>query len=387
MNGAVEGLRAQRRAYAAGAATDTAMIQDNLFDSLSGLAPLLRVRPELQALCRFGAQWKCDHEAESGACAPFHIVTNGTCVIELVGLGRSIQVSAGDIVVLPHGARHIVTSNTTSEPETALVCGRLKFEHVHQNLMLSALPDAIVITTSDGPDAARMRRLIAAIKDEIESARAGVSAIATDLASALFVMVVRVHLEREHAGNGLLGLLAHRQAGRAVVAMLEDLGRPWTLDALAACAHASRASLVRMFQKLAHTPPLEFLSELRLELARRKLAVSSLPLGEIAAEVGYQSESAFSRAFRRRFGVPPGQARTNAADHSRRTADLSDRANRFMSGSRLGVHGASGTHPAAGRLTSARSWKFLQRDASPAIPFSQPLRALHVTTERFDRSQ
>ncbi|MEA3155260.1 MAG: AraC family transcriptional regulator, activator of mtrCDE [Betaproteobacteria bacterium] len=339
------------------------MIAGNLFDTLSGLAPLLRVRPELHSLCRFGAHWKCDHEAESGASAPFHIVTNGTCVIELVGLGRSIQVSAGDVVVLPRGARHIVrgptlipgaappfslearrdndtmmNSNTASQPQTELVCGRLNFEQAHQNLVLSALPDVIVITTSDGPDAARMRRLIAAIKDEIESARAGVSAIATDLASALFVMVVRVHLERERAGNGLLGLLAHRQAGRAVVAMLEDLSRPWTLDALAARASASRASLVRMFQKLAHMPPLEFLSELRLELARRKLATSSLPLGEIAAEIGYQSESAFSRAFRRRFGFPPGEARTSAAELSNRAPVSTHRANRIIPRPRLGGH-------------------------------------------------
>jgi AraC family transcriptional activator of mtrCDE len=326
------------------------MLPDNLFDTLSGVAPLLRVRPELQSLCRFGAHWKCDQGCDDGESARFHIVTNGTCVIELVEAGRCIPVSAGDVVVLPRGARHIVRGptsppgaapsfrNTTSEPETELVCGRLYFEQAHRNLVLSALPEAIVITTSDGPDAARMRLLIAAIKDEIECARAGVSAIATDLASALFVMVVRVHLEREHAGNGLLGLLAHRQAGRAVVAMLEDLSKPWTLDALAARANASRASLVRMFQKLAHMPPLEFLSELRLELARRKLATSSLPLGEIAAEIGYQSESAFSRAFRRRFGFPPGEARTSAAELPNRAPVPSRRANRFIPGPGRGGH-------------------------------------------------
>jgi AraC family transcriptional activator of mtrCDE len=313
------------------------MIPDNMYDTLSGFAPLLRVRPELQPLCPFGAQWKCEHESESGECARFHIVTKGTCVIELPELGRSIAVSAGDVVLLPRGARHFLRGRGASpllerhahrgdvdaafgadrapEPHTELVCGRLRFEQAHPNLVLCALPEAIVITTSDGVDAARMRRLIAAIVDEMESARAGVDAIATDLASALFIMVVRVDLEREHAGNGLLGLLAHRQAGRALMAMLEDLGRAWTLDTLAARANASRASLVRMFRKLVQRPPLEFLSELRLELARRKLATSSLPLGDIAAEIGYQSESAFSRAFRRRFGIPPGEARTTAAEH------------------------------------------------------------------------
>jgi AraC family transcriptional activator of mtrCDE len=289
------------------------MTRHDLFDSLSGLAPLLRVTPELYSLCRFGAPWRCDDEGESADSARFHIVTSGTCVIDLVTLGRSIQAGAGDVVVLPRGARHILRSAASAaDLQTELVCGRLSFERADRNLVLSALPDAIVITTSDGPDAAQMRRLIAAIKDEIEGARAGVSAIATDLASALFVMAVRVHLERECAGNGLLGLLAHRQAGRAVAAMLEDLSRPWTLDALADRANASRASLVRMFRKVAQMPPLEFLCELRLDVARRKLAISSLPLGDIAAEIGYQSESAFSRAFRRRFGIPPGEARASA---------------------------------------------------------------------------
>jgi AraC family transcriptional activator of mtrCDE len=335
------------------------MIPAKLFDTLSGLAPLLRVRPELQSLCRFGAQWKSDHEAESGASAPFHIVTNGACVIELAGSGRSIDICAGDIVVLPRGARHVVRGvrgvrgvpgpTSPSEPQTELLCGRLNFEQAHQNLVL-ALPEAIVITTCDGPDAARMRRLIAAIKDEIESERAGVSAIATDLASALFVMVVRVHFERERAGNGLLGLLAHRQAGRAVVAMLEDLAQPWTLDALAARANASRASLVRMFQKLAQMPPLEFLSELRLELAQRKLATSSLPLGEIAAEIGYQSESAFSRAYRRRFGVPPGEARGAAAKLSSSASAPSHRPQRF--GPRPALGGQRPGHTAFGRMVS-----------------------------------
>jgi AraC family transcriptional activator of mtrCDE len=353
------------------------MIPDNLFDTLSGLAPLLRVRPELQSLCRFGPLGEYDHEAGNGESAPFHIVTQGTCAIELVGLGRSIRACAGDVVVLPQGARHIVRGvrgpalqrgaapsfllesrpdnedtvepDTAPEPETELVCGRLNFEQAHRNLVLSALPDAIVITTSDGPDAVRMRRLIAAIKDEIDSSRAGVSAIATDLASALFVMVVRVHLEREHAGTGLPGLLAHRQAGRAVAAMLGDLSEPWTLDALAARANASRASLVRMFQKLAHRAPLEFLSELRLELARRKLATSRLPLGEIAAGIGYQSESAFSRAYRRRFGVPPGEARASAEKRSRAPVP-GHRSDRFVTRPGLGAHRSG--HTSFGRMVS-----------------------------------
>jgi AraC family transcriptional regulator, activator of mtrCDE len=110
--------------------------------------------------------------------------------------------------------------------------------------------------------------LMSEIQEELESAQAGAAAIATDLASALFVTIVRIHLERKGCNNGLFGLLAHQQAGRAVVAMLDDPAKSWTLDELAARANASRASLVRMFRRIAQLTPLTFLTELRLDLAR-----------------------------------------------------------------------------------------------------------------------
>jgi AraC family transcriptional activator of mtrCDE len=74
-------------------------------DILSGLAPLLRVQPELQHLCRFGAQWAAEHEAERDRWAPFHFVTQGACVVDLGGLGRTVPLSAGDVLVLPPGLR------------------------------------------------------------------------------------------------------------------------------------------------------------------------------------------------------------------------------------------------------------------------------------------
>lgn len=308
-------------------------------DILSGLAPLLRVRPEVQHLCRFGSQWATEHEAERDRWAPFHFVTQGACVVDLGGPGRTVPLAAGDVLVLPHGTAHVVRgsatpadargpfdirsrpigsvnlkSNTDRAPETEFICGRLRFEAAPDNLVLAALPDAIVMSVADDTvEASRLRMLMTAIQDEIESAQAGSEAIATDLASALFIMVVRIHLGREGPDSGLLALLAHRQLGRAVAAMLDDPARDWTLDELARCANASRASLVRMFRDTAQRSPVSFLAELRLELARRRLSATTLPVATIAAEVGYESESAFSRAFHRRFGVRPGEARTDAA--------------------------------------------------------------------------
>jgi AraC family transcriptional activator of mtrCDE len=206
----------------------------------------------------------------------------------------------------------LVKSNTDAEPDTQLVCGRLKFEHAGQNLVMAALPEAIVISAAAGQDALHMQRLIALIKTELDQARPGAAAIATDLASVLLVMVVRAYVESATASENLLALLGHPQAGRVVAAMLNDPAHAWTLDELAALANSSRANLVRIFRKTAQVSPLAFLSEMRLELARRKISGSSFPLAAIAAEVGYQSESSFSRAFQLRYGMRPGEARSDA---------------------------------------------------------------------------
>lgn len=310
------------------------MVETHASDSLSGLAPLLRVRPELQYICRFGAEWASPHPPEPEAWAPFHVITDGACVLHLTGTRQSIQLKAGDVAVLPRGSAHVmhglttpptaagpfgirgrsngailVKANTDAEADAQLLCGRLKFDHAGRNLVLSALPEAIVVAAAERQDALHLRRLIDLVKAELEAARPGAAAIARDLASALLVMVVRTHLEARRGSDGVLALLAHPQAGRAVAAMLDEPGRAWTLDELALCANSSRASLVRMFRKAAQVAPLAFLSEVRLELARRKLGDSVRSLAEIAAEVGYRSESAFSRAFHQRFGIRPGEAR------------------------------------------------------------------------------
>lgn len=251
---------------------------DGSFDALSGLAHLLHVR-DVQYEQQCGAQQGTNHEADHGG-VQFQIVTRGVCVIDLIELRRSVRL-------------------------------QFALEQPRENCVLAALPDVIVVRAAEHDDAVRMHRLISAIGDELDGGRAGGRAIANDLASALVMMIVRIHVNREHLAQGLLRMLGHRQAARAVEAMLNSPSRAWTLDELASQASASRASLVRMFQKTVRMAPLEFLAELRLGLARRKLSATDLPLAQIAAEIGYGSESSFSRAFQRRFGVRPAGLRTS----------------------------------------------------------------------------
>lgn len=303
---------------------------DEASDPLSQLAPLLRVRPEIQEVCRFGEVWASPHEAIH--LAQFHIVTRGSCVLELQGRS-ALSLATGDILLLPHGQAHVVRSprfvagaaqpiasrqlaeltvKSTADHmvETELVCGVLRFES--GDFPLDVLPDVIVRRGDGAREAVMQAALIDAMRGELADLRPGSVAIAADLASALLVMLLRAHLEAEPPARGLLALLGHRGSARAVAAMLGDPSRDWTLDSLAHEAMMSRASLVRLFQRRAGVAPMAFLIDLRLGLARRRLVDGVEPIARIAGDLGYQSEATFSRAILRRFGVRPGALRSGA---------------------------------------------------------------------------
>ncbi|WP_429226882.1 AraC family transcriptional regulator [Inquilinus ginsengisoli] len=307
------------------------MTPDSPEDPLSGLAPLLQVRPVLDDLCEFGGLWASPHAAAGGpGWAYFHIVTRGECELDSPG-HAPLRLQAGDVLLLPHGDPHVMRARPGTagipagtskayrnairhraslgvEADTEIICGRLQFEAAGESLLITALPDRILLRGPDWPDTPRTRLLLEAIRDELDADRAGAAAVARHLASALFVMMLRAHLGAGEASSGLLRLLGHRLTARAVLAMLREPARPWTLDDLAARAATSRATLVRAFRAAADCPPLAFLTDLRLGLARRQL-LQGRPAAQVAAEVGYQSEGALSRAMHRRHGLRPGELR------------------------------------------------------------------------------
>jgi AraC family transcriptional activator of mtrCDE len=300
-------------------------------DPLDAIAPLFRARPEIQDVCRFALQWEVVHEAEPAGFAQFHIVTNGNCLLERYS-GETFELEAGSILLLPQGDPHVVRSasrggstgapirteynnairiktNTRGASDTEIICGRLRLDGAMYSLVTAALPKAIVLSIGRGDLFDRMRMLVQAIDEELQAARPGAATIATELATALFVMMLRLHFEQSAASSGILRLLASASSARAVTAMLRAPAHPWTLDELAAEAHVSRATLVRIFRREADLPPLGFLSELRLGLARQRLSSRTGTLAQVAAAVGYDSESAFVRAFRKRYGISPGRLR------------------------------------------------------------------------------
>jgi AraC family transcriptional activator of mtrCDE len=304
-------------------------------DGLSGLAPLLRVRPKFEEFCRFGGDWNSPHDVAQVGWAHFHIVTRGECVIDRPS-HAAIRLQQGDILLLPHGNAHILRARIGAdragtpvatelrnaihrktsigvEVSTEMICGQLHFEEASENLLIAALPEVIVLHAGKQSLMERIRILMFCIRDELDGNDAGAMAIATDLASAMFIMMLRQHLANYPPVEGLLALLSQRVTAKAVIAMLRDPSYEWTLDELAARAVVSRATLIRSFGRVSNVAPLAFLTELRLALARRRLATTRDPISQIAADIGYHSEAALSRAFLRRFGVRPGKFRVDSA--------------------------------------------------------------------------
>ena len=341
-------MPSRRKTYAGRIKHPDDATEPDTLDPFGAIAPLFRVRPEIQEVCRFALQWEVVHEAKPAGFAQFHIVTNGNCLLERYS-GETFKLEAGSILLLPQGDSHVVRSasrggssgapirteynnairiktNTRGASDTELICGRLRLDGAMCSLVTAALPKAIVLSIGRGDlfDRMRMRMLVQAIDAELQAARPGAATIATELATALFVMMLRQHFEQSASSSGVLRLLASWSSvravtamSRAVTAMLRAPAHPWTLDELAAEAHVSRATLVRIFRRKGDLPPLGFLSELRLGLARQRLSSTTGTLAQVAAAVGYDSESAFARAFRKRYGISPGRLRARDEGQSR----------------------------------------------------------------------
>jgi AraC-like DNA-binding protein len=153
-------------------------------------------------------------------------------------------------------------------------------------------------------------RLMAAESREL---RPGGEAVITRLADILVIQAIRSWIQRDPAAQtGWLGALQDRQIGRAIALMHRDPARPWTLALLAGEVAMSRSAFAARFSELVGEPAMHYLARWRMHVAATWLREDSAALGELATRLGYQSEAAFSRAFKRFIGVSPGAMRRGA---------------------------------------------------------------------------
>jgi AraC-like DNA-binding protein len=256
----------------------------------------------------------------------YHILTSGSCWGGVAGQ-QQMELNAGDAIVFPHGNANLLSSapsraadaftlnatphhfpNTVAVgegrgPKATFVCGFLGCDLRPFNPLLSALPRQIVARGVAGDWLAEFPRQVVA---ESRDPRPGSDTMLTRMAELMFVEVVRRHVASlAPAEQGWLAGLADPVVGPAIRALHERPEHPWTLPELALAAGASRTVLVERFSELLGVPPMQYLTQWRLQLAADQLARGSAKVAAIGARVGYESEAAFSRAFKRATGQSP----------------------------------------------------------------------------------
>jgi AraC-like DNA-binding protein len=305
-------------------------------DALTDVLDLLRVRGAVMAYVRAGAPWGLQLPRAPGA--TFHAVTTGVCWIRVPGHAPR-ELSPGDVVLLPTGTSHVVASHATGPARawdrvakararnaageivlpgrgraTHLICASYDYDRDVVHPLLSLLPPVLVVPSDES---AAARTTLAMLHHELATSSAGSAIIVDRLIDVLLVHVVRAWVARQedHGRSWLVGLRSPSVA-RALAIIHGAPGEPWTVDRLARETNLSRASLTRHFTSLVGEPPLAYLTRWRMELAARQLRETNDAISAIARRVGYTSEFAFSRAFSRARGRPPGRYR--AEEHARR---------------------------------------------------------------------
>ena len=274
----------------------------------------------------------------------YHVVTDGRCWGGVPG-EPPVALEPGDVLVLPHGDPYVmslssdlrggpgpaevlsflgamsagrlpftVTEDGGGPEHLQLVCGFLGCDVRPFNPLLATLPRLLrVRRTGSGADDS-LDRLVELTVSEARDRRPGGECVRLRLGELMFVEVVRRHLAalpREQ--RGWLAGLRDPVVGRALGLLHERPAHPWTLEELARAAGASRSVLAERFAHFVEDPPMQYLTRWRMQIAARLLAEGTRKVSAVALEVGYDSEAAFSRAFKKAAGVPPATWRRRHA--------------------------------------------------------------------------
>jgi AraC-like DNA-binding protein len=242
----------------------------------------------------------------------FHLIDTGVCWIRSAALEAPVRLAAGDLIVFPQGAAHRLggTPDGRSAPEarfTSMLCGEFAFATGKRNAIVDALPPAFVVREQES--GMQCRQLAQLMLHEARANAFGGGAILDKMADTLFVMAVRHHIEHAPERRGLLAALTDPRLVRALEAIHTQPGKEWTVASLAEAAHMSRTAFANHFASVLGAGPIEYLTQWRMTEARRLLSDPRTSVAAVAADLGYRTEAAFRRAFKRVTGVGPGVVR------------------------------------------------------------------------------
>lgn len=311
-------------------------------DALSDVLRVARLTGGVFLHGEFFAPWCVATRIGPEHCAPalgpashlilYHYVVEGELRLRVEGEGgEALALRAGEVVMLPRNDLHLMGSDLDLPPtmggdiiqmprqgglfsirhggngaRARLVCGFLGCDSAKSNPVISALPAALKLNLEEGAAAEWIRSTFQYAAEEVAAGRPGSETVLAKLSELLFVETVRRYADSLPEGrSGWLAGLRDPHVARALAVIHRDIARPWTVDELGREAGLSRSALADRFARLIGMAPMRYVANWRMQVATQKLLNTSASLAQITDMVGYESEAAFSRAFKKAFGTAP----------------------------------------------------------------------------------
>jgi AraC-like DNA-binding protein len=263
--------------------------------------------------------------------AHFAMVSRGNCWLSVEGIPEPIPLTGGDCILLARGTSIVLRDSPRTRPRmsfreigalasrnvahyggggapTTIVCGSLSFDRSSLKPITQLLPSFILIK-ADQAHTLALHNTMQALALEMAEQAPGSEVVANRLAEVLFIQTLRAHIasEPERFNKGWLCAIFDPQIGAALSAIHDSVSKPWTVESLAEAAGMSRSAFAARFKDLLSQTPLEYVTQWRMQKAMQLLEERDRKLIDIARSVGYESDAAFSKAFKRVVGVTPGE--------------------------------------------------------------------------------
>jgi AraC-like DNA-binding protein len=311
-------------------------------DALSDVLRVAHLTGGVFLHAEFFAPWCMAARVAPEHCAPvlgpashlilYHYVIEGELDLRVEGEdGETLALAAGEVVLLPRNDLHVMGSDLNLPPamgsdiiqpprngglfsirhggdgaRTRMVCGFLGCDSAEGNPVISALPPAFKLDLERGAGAEWIQSTFQYAAEEVAAGRPGSETVLAKLSELLFVEAVRRYAETLPEGRtGWLAGLRDTHVARALALIHRDITRPWTVDELGREVGLSRSALADRFIGLIGMPPIQYVANWRMQVATQKLRNTSASLAQVADMVGYESEAAFSRAFKKAVGTAP----------------------------------------------------------------------------------
>ncbi|PCI75417.1 MAG: AraC family transcriptional regulator [SAR86 cluster bacterium] len=268
----------------------------------------------------------------------FHYVHRGRCIVRVGSEASPVQLEQGDLIIINRGAEHtlfsdldeehlaaeletvisesgftgygtLVYGEASSKQESQLVCGHFAFDENAKHPLIDKLPSYILIRNYGDTAGSWMEHTLRIIGSEAATDNIGASLISLKLSEIIFAQALRVFLKSEENSNSELRGFVDSNISKALKEVHIDPSRSWNLGELAAIAGLSRTGFVSRFTSLMSETPLTYITNWRMQVARKMLVESNAPIIEVAESSGYQSEASFGRVFKKHFDLAPASYR------------------------------------------------------------------------------